>query len=198
MQRHTVNWILITYLIVVWSAVIFRVDRFPITWVPMYSVYKPSDTISSKVWDKKRFKKGLKVTRRDGSTGYVSHKDLNIPKPNFKRLYYSRAFGTGPPKHNQGNTALEAYNRWIRGLGPEEKNFSVDWEWRMFWTVNKTLGYEPDDPQFITKIETYKDSRYYKKADLLRGDTSKATTKANTSFNQWQDTFLSRWKHEQL
>ncbi len=198
MNRQTVNVILAIYLIVVWGAVIFRVDRFPITWVPMYSVYKVKDTISSKVWDKKRYKKGLRVTHRDGSVSYVSYKDLNIPKPNFRRLYYSRVFGSGPPKHNQGNTSLEPYNRWIRGLGPDEKNFSVDWQWRMFWTLNKTLGHEPADPKFITRIEASHTKRYYRKADLLRGDPSNVTIKNRVALNEWQDTYLTRWKHGSL
>ncbi len=198
MSRRTVNWILISYLVLVWGAVIFRVDRFPITWVPMYSVYKPDDTISSKIWDNKRYKKGFNVTHRDGSTSLVSYKDLNIPKPNFRRLYYSRIYGTGPPKHNQGNTSLEGYNRWIRGLGPDEDNFSVDWTWRLFWTLNKTLGHEPLDPKFITRIEASLRKRYYRKADLLRGDTSHPTIKDRSGLIEWKETYLTRWQNSEL
>ena len=111
-----VNIVLVLYLIVVWSAVIFRIDRFPITWVPMYSVYQPSETISKSIKDKAAMRKGFRVTHRDGSISYVSYNDLNIPKPNFRRLYYSRIFGHDPPKHKQGNTSLGSVNQWIRGL----------------------------------------------------------------------------------
>ncbi len=156
-----VNIILILYLIVIWSAVIFRIDRFPITWVPMYSVYQPSETISKSIRDKAAMRKGLRVIHRDGTISYVSYKDLNIPKPNFRRVYSSRIFGTDPPKHKQGNTALGSINRWIRGLDENERNFSVDWEWRMFWTLNKTLQFEPADPKFITRIESSKQRRVY-------------------------------------
>jgi len=188
-----VNIILILYLIVIWSAVIFRIDRFPISWVPMYSVYQPSETISKSIKDKAAMKKGLRVTHRDGSISYVSYKDLNIPKPNFKRLYYSRIFGTAPPKHKQGNTALGSINRWIRGLDENEPNFSVDWEWRMFWTLNKTLQLEPADPKFITRIESSKQKRIYRKADLAKGDVSKVKILKLEAVIDWKDQWVKRW-----
>ena len=190
-----VNIILILYLIVIWSAVIFRIDRFPISWVPMYSVYQPSETISKSIKDKAAMNKGLRVTHRDGSISYVSYKDLNIPKPNFKRLYYSRIFGTAPPKHKQGNTALGSINRWIRGLDENEPNFSVDWEWRMFWTLNKTLQLEPADPKFITRIESSKQKRTYRKADLAKGDVSKVKILKLEAVIYWKDQWVKRWKH---
>ena len=188
-----VNIVLVLYLSVVWAAVIFRIDRFPITWVPMYSVYQPSETISKSIKDKAAMKKGLRVTHRDGSISYVSYKDLNIPKPNFKRLYYSRIFGTAPPKHKQGNTALGSINRWIRGLDENEPNFSVDWEWRMFWTLNKTLQLEPADPKFITRIESSKQKRIYRKADLAKGDASKVKILKLESVIYWKDQWVKRW-----
>lgn len=195
MSRRTVNIILVVYLTIIWSAVIFRIDRFPITWVPMYSVYEPRETISSKVWDKDKYRKGLRVTHRDGSTSYVSYKDLNIPKPNFRRLYYSRIFGTAPPKHKQGNTELGAMNRWVRGLKENEPNFSVDWEWRMFWTLNKTLMHEPSDPQFIVRIEAGHQKRKYRKADLLKGDIHKVEIQTRKALIEWKDQWLKRWEH---
>jgi hypothetical protein len=92
-------------------------------------------------------------------------------------VYSSRIFGTAPPKHKQGNTALGSVNRWIRGLDEDEPNFSVDWDWRMFWTLNKTLQFEPADPKFITRIESSKQRRRYRKADLAKGDASGGTEK---------------------
>jgi len=198
LSRRTITCLLVLYWIVVWAAVIFRIDYFPLTWVPMYSVYAPSDTISAKVWDKDQYKKGLKVTHRDGSISYVSYKDLNIPKPNFRRLYYSRIFGTAPPKHKQGNTELGPLNRWIRGLDKGELYFSVDWEWRMFWTINKTLGHEPPDPQFIIRMETQHQKRIYRKADLFHGHTSKFELITNHALIEWKDSWVPRWEHALL
>jgi hypothetical protein len=197
-SKQTVTLILVAYLTIVWAAVIFRIDHFPLTWVPMYSVYEPSETISVKVWDKDKYRKGLKVTHRDGSISYVSYKDLNIPKPNFRRLYYSRIFGTAPPKHKQGNTKLGSINRWIRGLEEDAPNFSVDWEWRMFWTLNKTLGHEPSDPKFIVRMEADHQKRIYRKADLLQGRVGKARIHTNKAVIDWQDQWTIRWKHELL
>ena len=198
MSKRTVTLILVAYLTIVWGAVIFRIDYFPLTWVPMYSVYEPRETIAVKVWDKDKYRKGLKVTHRDGSTSYVSYKDLNIPKPNFRRLYYSRIFGTAPPKHKQGNTELGPMNRWIRGLEEDEPNFSVDWEWRMFWTLNKTLRHEPHDPKFIVRIEADHQKRIYRKADLLTGHVGKAQIHTNKAMIDWQDQWATRWEHELL
>lgn len=195
MNRRTVNIILVLYWIIIWSAVIFRIDRFPLTWVPMYSVYQPSEFISTSIKDKAAMRKGLRVTRRDGSTGYVSYKDLNIPKPNFRRLYYSRIFGTAPPKHKQGNTELGAINRLVRGLDEDEPNFSVDWDWRMFWTLNKTLRLEPTDPKFIIRMESSKQRRVYRKADLSKGDASKVEIQTHEAVIDWKDQWVKRWNH---
>ncbi len=195
MSKRTVTLLLVLYLITIWGAVIFRIDYFPLTWVPMYSVYEPRETISVKVWDKDQYRKGLKVTHRDGSTGYVSSKDLNVPKPNFRRLYYSRIFGTAPPKHKQGNIELGTLNQWVRGLEEDEPRFEVDWEWRMFWTLNKTLRLEPGDPKFITRIESSHQKQVYKKADLLKGDTHKVEIQTNTVVIEWHDEWLPRWEH---
>ena len=198
MNRRTVNLILLVYLTIVWSAVIFRIDRFPITWVPMYSVFDGGEYISAKVWDKEKYRKGFLVTHRDGSTSYVSYKDLNAPKPNFRRLFYSRIFGTAPPKHKQGNTELGTLNRWVRGLEEDEPNFGVDWEWRMFWTLNKSLGHQPTDPAFIVRIEAEHQRQVYRKADLLRGDTSKVAIQTNKALIEWKDEWSTRWDHGTL
>jgi len=197
-SKRTVTLILVVYLTIIWAAVIFRIDYFPLTWVPMYSVFEPSETISAKVWEKDKYGKGILVTHRDGSTSYVSSKDLNIPKPNFRRLYYSRIFGSAPPKHKQGNTELGAINRWVRGLDEDEPNFSVDWDWRMFWTLNKTLGHEPSDPKFIVRMEADYKRRIYRKADLIKGDLSPVKIKHEEALMEWHDEWLPRWEHEQL
>ena len=139
MTQSTVNRVLVVYFLVVWGAVIIRSDRFPLTWAPMYTTYRPHDTISIRITDKERMARGILVTHRDGSSSYVTKEDLNMPKWNFWRLYYQRMFGKGPPKHRQGNRSLGTFNRWIRSLEEGQENFSAQWDWRVLWSLNKTL-----------------------------------------------------------
>jgi hypothetical protein len=199
-NKRTITLILVAYLTIIWAAVIFRIDQFPLTWVLMYSEYDPRETISVKVWDKEKDKKGFKVTYRDGSTGYVSSKDLNISKPHFRRLYYdllpdSKIFETAPPKHKQGSIELGTVNRWISGLDEAERRFAVDREWRMFWTLNKTLGHEPSDPKFIIRIEADHQNRVYRKEDLLRQDIGNVQIDTRRALIEWRDEWLPRWEH---
>ena len=200
MNKWTITLILVAYLTVVWVAVIFRIDYFPLTWVPMYSGYKPSETISVKVWDRDKDRKGFIVTYRDGSTGYVTSKDLNVSKPHFRRLYYdllpdSKLFETAPPKHQQGNIELGMINRWIRGLNKEESRSVVDREWGMFWTLNKTLGREPSDPKFIIRIEADQQHRVYRKEDLLRQEVGNVLIDNRRALIEWRDEWLPGWEH---
>ena len=57
MSKTTTNRFLIIYLIVIWSAVFVRCDRFPLTWVPMYSTYIPDNTMSVRILDKELMKR---------------------------------------------------------------------------------------------------------------------------------------------
>jgi len=152
------------------------------------------------VFDKDKEKKGFKVTYRDGSTGYVSSKDLNITKPHFRRLYNdllpdSKLFETAPPKHQQGNIELGMINRWIRGLNKEESRSVVDREWGMFWTLNKTLGREPSDPKFIIRIEADQQHRVYRKEDLLRQEVGNVQIDNRQALIEWRDEWLPGWEH---
>ena len=112
-----------------------------------------------------------------------------MPKWNFWRLYYQRMFGKGPAKYKQGNRSLSALNRWIRGLSDNEPNFSAEWDWRIFRSLNKTLGHEPTDPQFIVRIEAQFDRRRYQKDDLR-----KVTMKQEKADLQWQEEWQARWE----
>ena len=190
MSRSTVNRILAVYFIVVWGAVIVRSDRFPLTWAPMYSTYSPNTKISVRITDKERMARGILVTHSNGSTSYIAKEDLNIPKWNFWRLYYQRLFRKGPPKHRQGNRSLGSFNRWIRGLEDGEANFSANWDWRVLWGLNKTLGFEPADPRFIVRAQAEFTRRHYEKADL----SNVWQTQEQASL-EWQTTWESaaRW-----
>jgi hypothetical protein len=183
-----VSRILVVYVVVIWTAALIRVDHFPLTWAPMYSVYTLSLTTSVCVLDKELITKGLFVTHRDGSTSYVSKEDLNIPKGHFRRLSCQRMFGKGPPKHSQGNRNLSSFNRWLRGLDADEPNFSAEWDWRIFRSLNKTLGHEPSDPKFIVRVEANPERRHY-----LRGDLSKSEQTVERASLEWKVEWLERW-----
>lgn len=198
MTRQTVNRILVVYLLVVWTAVMVRCDRFPLTWVPMYSTYTPTEKIPVVVIDRKNMERGILVTHRDGSKGYVTAADLNIPITHFWRLYYQRMFGAPPAKHTQGNMNLGAVNRWIRGLDEGEPNFSVEWDWLVIRSLNKTLGYEPSDPKFIVGAEAESEIVHYQKKDLLKKDTSKPERTTLRAHPQWKDEWLQRWNDDTL
>lgn len=189
MSRRTVNAILITHLVVVWTAVVFRIDRFPLTWAPMYSTYSHSNKLDRRVEDQARARRGFLVTHRDGSRSHVGVRQLNISKWIMARLYYQRAFGKGPIKHKQGNMNLGWLNRTVRGLGPDEPRFKVDWTKRLFWTLNKTLGYEPDDPRFIVRIKAKQERFEYDPATLALLDQSK---KKRTL--RWKEEWRPLWE----
>jgi hypothetical protein len=190
MSRRMVNGILIAHLLVVWSAVVFRIDRYPLTWAPMYSTYSVSKTVKRRVEDQGRARRGFRVRLRDGSTGFVGVRELNISKWIMARVYYQRAFGKGPIKHRQGNQNLGALNRWVRGLGPDEPRFEVDWEPRLFWTLNKTLGREPGDPDFIVRIFAKDEKVEYDPGtlELLDRKKRKRTLK-------WREEWRVWWSH---
>lgn len=51
MRRETVATLLLVHALVVWLAVPFRIDEFPLTWAPMYAIQPPPDEHeSSVVW----------------------------------------------------------------------------------------------------------------------------------------------------
>ena len=196
MSRKTVNGFLVAYLLVVWMAVAVRCDRFPLTWAPMYSTYVPTQSIPVVVIDREQMERGILVTHRDGSTRYLTSKELNIPITHFWRLYYSRMYGAPPAKHTQVNMNLGAVNRWIRGLEEGEPNFSTDWDWRVIRSLNKTLGYEPSDPKFIVGAETEYEIVSYLKKDLLKKDVSKAESVVLRAHPTWKEEWLQRWNDD--
>lgn len=160
MTRAGVNRFLLIYLVVIWAAVVFRIDRFPFTWAPMYStVSARGPIIARRIVDREEMKKGLVVTYRDGSEGRLNQDDLNIPKWNFYRLYYQRAFLGDPPKYLQLVSNLGALNRFVRGIEPGQSTRDAipekDWERRLFYSLNKTQGALPGDPRFIVRVRAH-------------------------------------------
>lgn len=184
MSRRAVNQFLLVWLLTTWGAFLLRVDHFPLTWAPMYSVFKPKETFRIRVMDKKRIKRGFEVTHRDGSTSRVGPDELNIPFRNMRRLYAQRAFGKAPPKHEQANASLGG------SMGDDDAVYGpVEWDWRLFWSLNKTLGHEPDDPGFVTRIEASIEWIYFARSDLhvMKREKERATL-------EWDDAWRQRWK----
>jgi hypothetical protein len=183
-----VNVFLVVYLSVVWTAVVLRIDRFPLTWAPMYSTYKPKKTISVKIIEGKKMDRGLHATRADGSETLIGRKDLNLPKWNFWRIYYQRMNGKGPAKHKQGNMNLSDFNRWWRGLEEGEKNFEADWPRRLMRSLNRTLGHEPGDPDFVVRLEVSQKKRYYE-----IGNLTNTWEREKHYLVEWNDAWRSGW-----
>ena len=167
LSRTVISVFLVVYLCVVWGAVVVRSDRFPLTWAPMYSrIGKERTTVSSKVGLSEASRRGLRVTRRDGSTGYVSQEDLNLPRHHWRKIYYSRSHDKPAPKHANANQNLSEWNRWLRGLEPGEDAITNETTYQLFRSLNQTLGYDYDDPEFIVRIQASYERVYRSLADL--------------------------------
>jgi hypothetical protein len=189
MSRKRVSLILLVYLGIVWGAIVVRSDRFPLTWAPIYSrIGKPRTQVSSKVIDHDAINRGLLVTLRDGSTDYVGREELNIPRGHIYRLYYSRSHNKPAAKHANANRNLSAFNRFIRGLGPDELAIPNDTAFHLFRTLNQTLGREPDDPDFIVRIQASYE-RIYRSLD----DLSKVWRKSKHGDLRWDEAWRERW-----
>lgn len=167
MSKTAVRRRLAAYFALLWAGMVFRIDQFPLTWAPMYSEYSPDRLIGIRKVDKEEMKKGFVVTHRDGSQSRIGADELNVPKWNFYRLYYQRAFLSPPVKHRYGNASLDPLNRWVRGLEPGEKIFTADWKRRLFKSIHSTLGHAPDDPRFVVRIEAWFEQLFYDREALV-------------------------------
>ncbi|MGH0037393.1 MAG: hypothetical protein ACQGVK_20390 [Myxococcota bacterium] len=154
--RRTITWVLAAHLVLCWTAVVLRIDRFPLTWAPMYSVYssrEARDEYKTMHKDRKAVeKRGWKATHADGTTSRVPRAAINVQKRSMWRLYYQRTFGKGPPKIKQLNHDAGTLDRWLWGLGPGDEFESPNWSRRLLTSVNKTLGHAPGDPKFIVRL----------------------------------------------
>jgi hypothetical protein len=150
--RRTVVAFLAVHTLLSWLAVLLRIDHFPLSWAPMYSVYTPKESVTYAVVEKGKRKlktHGWQVRRRDGGTEWVPMNRLNIPMRSMWRLYYERTFGKGPPKYKHKNHAGATFDRWMWELKAGEPFIRVNWERRLLTTLNKTLERMPSDPSFI-------------------------------------------------
>jgi hypothetical protein len=211
MSRSQVAWLLAFYFGAVLVGVVFQIDRFPLSWVPMYSNYTPKSAPSRptatdrgaeagqvpkteppkerrvKVRDTAEAAKGFFATHRDGSQSRIGMRELNIARRNMWRLYYQRIFRKDPPKFKQANQSLDELSRWARGLEEGEPVFSADWPRRLFRSVNATLGLRPEDPHFVVRLEAFQEYRYYgPDYELRRTKTRHADIRWN---EEWAEDF---------
>lgn len=150
MSRRAVNALLVAHLLLVWGAVLLRVDTFPLTWAPMYSTMEEGEVLDVPVWDRSG---ALLAQRRDGGTERISGADLNIPLLSFWRLYYERAYQLPPNVFHHGNAPMEWWCYTARDLPQGQALYEADWEQRVLATVNATLGRREGDPDFIVHLE---------------------------------------------
>lgn len=156
MSRHIITWALAAHLLVCWTSVALRIDRFPLTWAPMYSVYKAPTGSKFRPLHRDRSwlkKHGWDATLRDGTQEQINQRDLNLPTRNMWRLYYQRTRGTPAPKYKHMNYDAGTIDRWLYGLAPGEAYYDIDWRQRLLVSVNKTLSRNPEADDFIVRLE---------------------------------------------
>lgn len=183
MSRFLVAWLCVT-----WGAVLLRVDSFPLTWAPMYSAWEPHELTSNRVVEDAVYMRGVEVTRRDGSTGYLGASELNIARNHMYRIYYQRAFGQPAVGYEHASQSLGAFNRWIRGLEEGEESHDPDTEFRLLRSLNKTFDLEPDDPGFIVRVQASFDVLYRRFDDL-----SKVTRDHAEADVRWDERWRERF-----
>lgn len=147
--RHGVVAFLVAHGLVVWGAFLLRVDRFPLSWAPMYTVLREGPVLSVPVWDRTAT---LLATRRDGATEALDADALNIPSLSFWRLYYKRMVGRGPAKHDHERVD-EPWNRSVRHALSLDTHAEVRWDRRVLESINRTLGRDVDAPDFIICVQ---------------------------------------------
>ena len=150
MPRSRVSKLLAAYFAVALIAVMTRFDEFPWTWVPMYSTYAARDHVTVPLRDKADLSKGLLVAQRNGETGWVDAKQLNVPSRNYWRVHLQRMNGEGAAKYAQARMNLSALNQklWNGSRDPNVLE-PVNWDRRVLTSLNRTLGLYPTDPMFI-------------------------------------------------
>ena len=170
MSKSDTTKLLIAFFVVVFGAVFLRIDTFPLTWVPMYSMFHGTEDLTVIVGDMPRMKRGYEVTLASGETGYVGPKELNLPNGKFRRIYYERSFGVGPPKHRRERVALHPFTNWLFDQFHPDPATSIDWEARVMATLNRSLKREPGNPDYIVKAVAVSDFAIFTREQRRRGE----------------------------
>lgn len=154
MTQRGVSKLLAAYFAIALIAVLTRFDEFPWTWVPMYAAYTAGDYVTVPLRDKADLSKGLQVTRRDGSVGWIDARQLNVPSRNYWRIHLQRVNGKGAAKYAQARMNLSGLNQRLWGGSRDPDVLEpVNWNRRVLTSLNRTLGLHPGDPMFIVSAK---------------------------------------------
>jgi hypothetical protein len=153
--------------------VLLRIDYFPLSWVPMYSLHRDLPVVAIPFGNAAERKRGFVAQRANGEVLTLSAADLNIPGANFRRLYSQRAFNWGPPQDNRERYRLAPINRWwYEALVGPDPLIGADYPRELLTSINRTYGYAPDDPRRIVRLQAQLDFALFSREHLRRGDIS--------------------------
>lgn len=172
MSKRAVTAVIVGFHIVTFGAVFLRIDTFPLTWVPMYSLFHGEQDLTVPVGNKIKTKRGFKAVTTSGEIEFIAQKDLNIPKAAFRRIYYERAFGKGPPKHLRERVQLNSVSNAIFDLWYPDPATSVDWGPRLLNMLNETLDRKIGDENYITEVTAVSDFAVLPRDQRREGDLS--------------------------
>jgi hypothetical protein len=95
---------------------------------------------------------GWDVETRAGGRESIPIERVNLPMRSMWRLYYERTFGKAAPKYSQQFAGDPMLGDWLDEAAPGLLFHAPDFERRLFESINKTLGRNPDSPDFIVVI----------------------------------------------
>lgn len=176
MSKAATTRLLTAFHVVVFCAVFLRIDTFPLTWVPMYSEFVGTEDLTLPIGDRGDLKRGFRVTTAEGETDYVGPEALNMPSTNFRRIYYLRSFGVGPPKHRRERAALNPLSNWIFDRFYPDPAVNVNWELRIMDTLNRTLDRDPADGDYIVRARAASDFATFTRQQRRLGELTPQVT----------------------
>jgi len=191
MTKTGVKRFLALYFLILFGAVFLRIDYFPLSWVPMYSVREPTEHLVVKFGDKAARERGFVAYRANGERILIGPDDLNIPTANYRRLYNQRAWNNGPPQDDRERLALAPFNRWWYEtfVGPDPR-LNKNYTGQLLSSVNGTFGHGPDDPRRIVRMEATLDFARYTRDELDRGDLSQPDVTRRTAIITEKGSFV--------
>ena len=192
-NKRAVKRFLALYFLIFFGAIFLRVDYFPFSWVPMYGYHQKKQNVTVSIGNLDERRRGFSAWRANGQSLYVSAADLGVPNANFRRLYHQRAFNNGPPQDDRERAALMPFNRWWYEtfVGPDPR-LSPNYSGQLLTSVNKTLGYGPNDPRRIVRLEAKLDIATYTRAQVDAGDLSKPVVEPSAAIVTEKGSFLKR------
>jgi hypothetical protein len=193
LSKNAVKRFLALYFLILYGAIILRIDYFPLSWVPMYGHRVYAEQLVVKFGDKSARARGFIGQRANGERLSISADDLNVPSANFRRLYNQRAFNQGPPQDTREREALMSFNRWWYEtfVGPDPR-LSPNYSGQLLDSVNKTFAYGPADPRRIVRLEATIDFATYGRKQIDAGDLSKPIVERATAIITERGSFLKR------